>query len=169
MAVLVGISPEFKGKTFAIEGDAISVGRTEDNDVTIDNHSVSSSHGSLTRQGDTYLLKDLGSTNGTVVNGEQVEEVLLQDRDVVYFGAMEFLFAHEMPGDIDAIIDKENAPPIELASGPATTPIDFSSVSPFGARHQKNRKNKWWVIIVIVGLLAVVGVGALFFLLFFSS
>jgi pSer/pThr/pTyr-binding forkhead associated (FHA) protein len=168
MAVLVGISPEFKGKTFAVEGDTVSIGRTTDNDITIDNHSVSSAHGSLTRQGDSYVLKDLGSTNGTVVNGQPVSEVLLKDRDVVFFGAMEFLFAHEVPGDIDAIIDKESAPPVEVASGPATTPISFSSVSPFGTRRQKSR-NVWYVAIILVGLLALLGVGALFFFLFFSS
>ena len=168
MAVLVGISPEFKGKIFNLDGDSLSLGRTDDNDITIENHSVSSSHGSLTRQGDTYLLKDLGSTNGTVVNGQPVTEVLLKDRDVVFFGAMEFVFAHEVPGDIDSIIDKETAPPIELASGPATTPIDFSSVSPFGARHKKKKSN-WWIIILIVGLLAVAGVGLLFFLLFVAG
>lgn len=169
MAVLVGISPEFKGKTFTVDGDTMSVGRTADNDITIDNHSVSSNHGSLTRQGDTYVLKDLGSTNGTVVNGDPVTEVQLRDRDVVFFGAMEFLFADEVPDDMDAIIDKESGPPIEVASGPATTPIDFSSVSPFGGRGDKKKKSNWWIAIVIVGILAVVGVGVLFFLLFVSG
>ena len=71
-------------------------------------------------------------------------------------------------GDIDAIISKESAPPIEVASGPATTPIDFSSVSPFGARTAK-KKSKWWVVILIVGILAVAGVAVLFFLLFVSG
>jgi hypothetical protein len=168
MAVLVGISPEFEGRTFTIERDEVSVGRNDDNDVTIANHTVSGSHGTFVREGDTYRFRDLGSTNGTRLNGQPIQESVLKDRDIIHFGAMEFMFAFEVPGDIDVSGGKVAAPKVQLSTGPMTTPMSFDNVSPFGTR-QTDNKRLWYVIIGVVGALAIAGVVVLFFLLFLTS
>src|SRR4051812_45787708 len=50
------------------------IGRSSDSDITIDDPEVSSRHASVTRTGDAVKLQDLGSLNGTKVNGERISE-----------------------------------------------------------------------------------------------
>ncbi len=67
------------GQAFEAEltADLMTVGRTEDNDMEIPDGSVSSHHGQFTNEGGHWVFTDLGSTNGTKVNGERVDRVEL--------------------------------------------------------------------------------------------
>ena len=67
------------GNAFEAEltADRMSVGRVEGNDLVIPDSSVSSSHGEFANEGGVWTFTDLGSTNGTKVNGERVERVEL--------------------------------------------------------------------------------------------
>ena len=169
MSMLVGISIDYQGKTFELEDDEITIGRSEDNQVTLNNSSVSGSHCTITREGLAYVLKDLGSTNGTRVNGQPIMETVLQDRDVIHFGSLEFLFAEQMPEDLnfDATqtteIDSSEEPDQDSSAKPTT----FSSVSPFG-EPRKELRTRWAMLITIVGILALLSVGLLVYKLFFS-
>ncbi len=60
------------GKEFRIERPVASIGRGEHNDVRIADESVSTSHATLLRKGDKWFVLDLGSSNGTVVDGYRV-------------------------------------------------------------------------------------------------
>ncbi len=65
----------------------MSVGRQPNNDLCINHRTVSGSHAELTMISDDLLLKDLDSTNGTLVNGVRLHgSTLLNDGDVVHFG-----------------------------------------------------------------------------------
>ena len=65
----------------------ITIGRRSNNTVVLSHSGVSSAHARLTLQGSAYLLEDLGSTNGTFVNGEPLSAAKsLQDGDVFNFG-----------------------------------------------------------------------------------
>jgi pSer/pThr/pTyr-binding forkhead associated (FHA) protein len=68
----------------------IGLGRHPLSDVRFDAErdlDVSSRHAAIVRRGETFLLRDLGSTNGTFVNGRRISgEVALQDGDVIGFG-----------------------------------------------------------------------------------
>ena len=57
------------GKTFQLDRDAMTIGRDPGNDIAIDDLQVSRQHTRITRQGNFLVLEDLGSTNGTFVNG----------------------------------------------------------------------------------------------------
>ena len=57
---------------FEIEGDAISVGRSSANDIQIPDKCVSRIHLIIWKEKNSYLLKDLGSENGTFVNGSRI-------------------------------------------------------------------------------------------------
>jgi pSer/pThr/pTyr-binding forkhead associated (FHA) protein len=168
MPVLVGVSIDYKGKTFDLTEEEVSVGRGDQNVITLNNSSISGRHCVLSRNGMTYNLQDLGSTNGTRVNGQPVTEVILQDRDVIHFGALEFVFADQQVDDID--IDtlqtvEMQAPQIEVSTDPAKRPDTFSSVSPFGTPRRK-AKRSWYILIGIIGILALVCVALLFYILF---
>ncbi len=62
----------------------LTIGRSQENDHVIDHPLVSKQHARLTLKEDGYLLEDLGSANGTFVNGEQISEAVLIGKDDTY-------------------------------------------------------------------------------------
>jgi hypothetical protein len=75
------------GAVFDLVGDVIMVGRDVSNDIVIADAEISRQHTRLTRTPDGYLLEDLGSTNGTYVNGERLMAPrLMAPGDLVGFG-----------------------------------------------------------------------------------
>ena len=61
------------GKTYPI-GDGLStIGRAKDNDIVIEHHTVSRRHAEINKDESGYWLSDVGSRNGTFVNGSKVE------------------------------------------------------------------------------------------------
>ncbi len=82
------IGPQ-KGERAEFDGRRISVGRAADNMLCLgeDARRVSSHHAEVIRRGDQYLLRDLGSTNGTMINGRRVVVGELAHDDLIEFGA----------------------------------------------------------------------------------
>ena len=77
------------GKTYPLEGDEILIGREPASTLQIDSPSVSRKHARLTFQNHQYLLEDLGSSNGTFVNGERISKSWsLKNGDMISFGRM---------------------------------------------------------------------------------
>ena len=74
---LLVLSGKDAGKAFPLGGSCVRVGSGPANDVRLTDDTVSSSHVSIEQTKDGYLLKDLGSTNGTRVNGVPVVEAFL--------------------------------------------------------------------------------------------
>lgn len=75
------------GVTFPLEGDQLTIGRDSSNGVAINDAEVSRKHSRLSFQGGKYVLEDLGSTNGTFVNGQRLAgPVVLKPGDVVSLG-----------------------------------------------------------------------------------
>lgn len=77
---------------FPLNKDHIVVGREVKCAIMLNDGSVSRQHSSITRLAEGYLLKDLGSSNGTFVNGHRVQEALLKDGDRISIGDCEFWF-----------------------------------------------------------------------------
>jgi hypothetical protein len=65
---------------------ALRLGRSPDNDVILRDPATSGHHARLERRGDVFWVVDLGSTNGTFVNGESVQEKQLNDGDRLTVG-----------------------------------------------------------------------------------
>lgn len=74
--------------SFDAEGKSISIGRRPSNDVCIADRSVSGRHATIEHDGSAVWIHDLGSTNGTYVNGKPVERQQLRDDDEVLVGAV---------------------------------------------------------------------------------
>ncbi len=75
------------GSGFQLIGPSITIGRAADNDIVIDDNTVSRHHARLDMQASTYILTDLGSANGTWVNGRRLSApVVLQAGDSIRFG-----------------------------------------------------------------------------------
>jgi len=60
------------GATFSLEGDQLTIGRDSSSGVAINDAEISRKHARLTFQGGKYVIEDLGSTNGTFVNGQRL-------------------------------------------------------------------------------------------------
>jgi hypothetical protein len=77
---------------FDLGGALISIGRASDNDVIVDDPEVSRHHCQLKLQHGAYSLADLGSRNGSWINGQPVNEVALGPGDLIRIGSTEIEF-----------------------------------------------------------------------------
>lgn len=116
--------------THDLPEEKVTVGRLPDNTLQISNESVSSHHAELVFENGLFHLHDLGSTNGTFVNGEQVTDAVLKDGDQVRFGKVDSVFT------ADALKTGSQPPPetkeIATEAGISSTrPVDFVNTSPF--------------------------------------
>ena len=92
MPRLVLLTEGFTGRSFELKSERSTVGRLEDNTFQIPAPSVSSHHCELIVSDDTLTIKDLDSTNGSYVNGEQISEATIKLGEIVRFGAIEARF-----------------------------------------------------------------------------
>ena len=135
--------------------EIVTIGRAPDNIFHIDDVSISSHHATISPATDGYLLRDLGSTNGTMVNGNTLEaetEYALKPGDKIRFGKLDAVFdpenaeagSHELPGNETRVI------------APATKsikPSNFMNASPFQKR--KTKKDTVGIIALSLGVVAL--------------
>ncbi len=76
-----------KGKTFDLKAVSIVIGRREDCDIVFQDMSVSRRHARLELHRNRYTVFDLGSTNGTMVNGARISKKILEPGDTLVLGA----------------------------------------------------------------------------------
>jgi predicted component of type VI protein secretion system len=161
MAQLIGMSAEIKGKLFLITGDEMVIGRRKENTVVLDHTSVSGRHCLIRQEKGRCFVRDLGSTNGTRLNGRDIkEEQRLRPKDLLQVGALELIYDSNEPPDT-AAVELPHTTQIEISTDPTGKPTSFGSISPFGTR-QANTAAVWWIIIGIIGLLALAAAVALF-------
>jgi pSer/pThr/pTyr-binding forkhead associated (FHA) protein len=99
------ISGKYQGGEFPIQPDKqIFIGRSSDLDMVLVEDMVSRKHAKITTQGgDQIWIEDLGSTNGTFVNGEKIKRARLKEGDRVLIGTSILkVIAGDMPKDGDA-------------------------------------------------------------------
>ena len=76
-----------ESRVVPVESPRFTIGRGAENSLCIPATVISRSHAELIRVGTDYLLRDLGSTNGSFVNGARITEQMLNDGDTLRFGA----------------------------------------------------------------------------------
>jgi diguanylate cyclase (GGDEF)-like protein len=80
------------GKRFPLNRNEIVLGRGADCDIQVDRDSVSRRHARVFRDGEAWMIEDLGSTNGSYVNDVPVQRSILRDADFLKIGAAIFKF-----------------------------------------------------------------------------
>jgi hypothetical protein len=94
--VLLGTQGPLKDCRFTLRPGRQTIGRRADNDIVINDPSVSATHAWIINQNGHYVLMNTLSTNGTYVNDKRIHETVLMHGDRVRFGQAEFAFlTHE--------------------------------------------------------------------------
>jgi len=114
-------------KDVPVAKDRTTIGRRSHNDVVIDNLAVSGEHAVMVRAGDDFSLEDLGSTNGTTVNGQPIKKHLLHNGDIIDIGKYRLRFLSDngeaaTGGDVDF----DTSQPLKrefYGASPATIPV----------------------------------------------
>lgn len=86
IAVLVRMDSIEAGRLYVLDGPELRVGRLPDNGVAIDDAGISRVHARLYREGDAYRIEDLGSSNGTYINGVRVTSAEVLEGALVQVG-----------------------------------------------------------------------------------
>ena len=84
------------GHELPLDQGVVVLGRSSGCDVVVDDPNVSRRHAEIRRLGEGYSLVDLGSTNGTEVNGQRVGETSLMNGDVIGVGTTRLTFERRL-------------------------------------------------------------------------
>ena len=144
--------------SYDLAQETITIGRSPDNMIRLDDPSVSGRHAELILVGDSCYLKDLDSTNGTRVNGASVTGVQLRPGDRILFGKVDACFEREAAGEAKPLPSRE-----EFHSLPAnsnTPPADCANASPFPNR-KKTKDATRVAILIAAGLAALAFLGSM--------
>ena len=164
---LVGQSDRFAGKKFELVSPSLLLGRGGDCDIVLDDPQVSRHHARLKWEADNWFVEDLGSTNGTQVNGIPVtgQRNLLNPGGILSLGGVTFKL--EMTGLQDTIVASHLRP--QPAVPASTAPFPPPPVSPGPAAPAEKRTSLWMTLggagVLIVGLMVLILVGVVAWLL----
>jgi pSer/pThr/pTyr-binding forkhead associated (FHA) protein len=147
MAKLVVTTEGFGGRVLEVSSEKVTVGRLDDNKFCLAEPSVSSHHCELVLKGDEILVKDLNSTNGTYINGEQTKEGTLKPGQTLRLGVVELKYE---TGKKQADQPRPSGVKIEPATNKTPPPIEKNAA--FGKKNNKINK----IFIGIGALLAIV-------------
>ena len=89
----------------------VSIGRALDNDVIIESPRISRHHAQLRQRYGRYVLYDLGSAGGTLINGYPVKECVLHAGDVISFASVQVIYGEDLPTPI-SLPDSEDTSPL---------------------------------------------------------
>ena len=129
MAKLVILNQGMTGRTLDLNVERATVGRVEENTFQISDGSVSSRHAEILLRGTDIVVKDLGSTNGTFINGEKISESPLLPGQILRFGQIELKIDDGKP------VSAQQAP-AQAASAPAAAPAPAPAPAPASKRSE---------------------------------
>ena len=145
------------GRTHELKVDKTTIGRVEDNTFQIAEPSVSSHHCEIWLRGTDVVVKDLGSTNGTFINGEKVTETVLKPGQVLRLGQIEMRLENDTtaaaaaPKKVDQTMVMQRGVKLdELDSATRMAGFDASSKG-FSKKDDKGNKI-FWIVAGAVGL-----------------
>jgi pSer/pThr/pTyr-binding forkhead associated (FHA) protein len=86
-----------EGREIPLTSERIVLGRSRECDVRLTDANVSRRHAEVRHEDDEFWIVDLGSTNGTELNGKRIERARLADGDTITLGATEVGFSRPQP------------------------------------------------------------------------
>ena len=159
MAKLVVLSAGMTGRSHELKIDKTTIGRVEDNTFQIAEPSVSSHHCEILLRGSDVVVRDLGSTNGTFINGEKVTESTLKAGQILRLGQIEMRLETETaapaPKKVDqTVVMQRGVSLTELEQGGRAGGFDTTSA---GFSRKDNKGNKiFWIAVGAFGFVIIV-------------
>jgi len=117
-------------KEFTLSKERTLIGRKPHNDIQIDNLAVSGEHAAIITILNDSFIEDLGSTNGTMVNGKPIKKHFLQNNDVVEIGKHKLKYFNDAPAATGAA-DFEKTMITQAPLGRTGRPDDIADVAVF--------------------------------------
>jgi len=158
--VLRGVSGSYFGRIVPVRGRLV-IGRGADCDLVLDEPEMSRRHDVIENSGDGIYLRDLGSANGTFVNGVQVRDAVLHPDDQIAFDQNRFLLeapslptradGAQLAAETDDSTITQTMRAVPRPSAPAPRPPD----------DERNKNDIWWLI--GAAALIAIGIGVLFY------
>lgn len=171
-----------KGVEFFLEKDEITIGRGEDNTIVLNIAEISREHTALTRVEEGYMIRDLGSTNGTFVDKKEIGgKYLLKPGDTIMLGdAIYMTYMAEADPEVTLVSSREKEPDSQqvtaVTAKPDETPEADTPTTPGetktaeeilgeGQVTEETKSNTWlWAGIgCVVVILFLIVVGAILF------
>jgi len=148
MACLTVLDGSLKGQRFTLTLPLTRIGRREGNDWIVQDGSISGTHCEIEKSDDGFLIRDLGSTNGTKINNVTIKEKALSRNDIILLG------------EVPMMIEGDDVPQLEkaeFAAAPRTTIIiqpkrTLETPKEFG---KKSNSNKLWVAVIVALVLVI--------------
>src|SRR3977135_1491096 len=126
-------------KEIALTKERTTIGRKPHNDIQIDNLAVSGEHAVIVTILQDSFLEDLGSTHGTVVNGQPIKKHFLQNNDIIELGKYKLKYVNEAPAGQAKAADFEKTMVLRpgsmkaAATAPAAAPRAPAPAAPAAA------------------------------------
>jgi len=95
LRVMEGVEP---GRDYPITSVPVTLGRDTLSGISFPDPKMSRQHAALVQEGSEFVLKDLGSTNGTFLNDKRIKQAVLMKGDRIRLGGTVFEFIFNRPG-----------------------------------------------------------------------
>jgi len=146
---LTYLSEPFKGLTTDFDQEVVSIGRSVENDVVVDEVHVSGFHAKIENPGGQVVIKDLGSTNGTFVNGKKIKSpAILQGGETIQFGTQVQIKFTPLIEDVE---DRT------VIGTPEEMPDYIPQEIPVIKKSKTKKKFPIWIIIVVLAVVLICG------------
>lgn len=160
MPKLVCLTAGFQDRVFDVKPEKATIGRLEDNTFAIPEPSVSSRHCEVFAKGDDIVIKDLGSTNGTFINDNQLatdKEAPLRPGQMLRLGQVELRY------ETGKRQTEAPRPAVKLGEGGAGQTVVMTKNSPFAKKTNNTNKIFFAVggalVVIIIALLVIAFMG----------
>lgn len=163
MPRLVLLSEGLTGRAYELKVDRTTIGRVDDNAFPIPEGSISSHHCEIHLRGSDVVVKDLNSTNGTFINGQQITgEAVLKPGQILRLGQVEMRLESDETAKAPAgkkLPDHTMIIPqgVKLGHDTGTKPVHFGGTSPFEKKSDKGTKT-FIIVSAIVGVIIVIAI-----------
>lgn len=158
MAKLVILSEGMTGRSHELTVDKTTIGRVDDNTFPIIDPSVSSHHCEILLQGQDVKVRDLGSTNGTFIEGEKITEAALKPGQILRLGQIQLRLEAESTQAArkpveNTMVMQRGVSLNELETGPRPPGFDTGNK---GFAKKENKANRMFLIVgIVMGVIIV--------------
>lgn len=156
MACLTVMNGVLRGQKYTLTDGINRIGRREENNWVLADGSVSGTHCEIEMNPAGFLLRDLGSTNGTKVNDVPVKEKFIYRDDVIYIGEVPVTITGE---DVPLLSEQLDA---QLAVPRTTIAVrPDAEAAADGGSPEREHGNKVWIAVVVLLILVIAALAAM--------